>query len=223
MTSHIKAIGFDWDGTLADSMQVKAEAFAKTLVKRYPVLNEEEIIRIYWETRGTPRVEQVAEIQRRYGLQQLTPEEDRAWSEEFTATYSQKPIPLFEDTSRVLEPLGKGLHLFVTSGMSQTNLDRTIRQYTEVLNRIRFALGYNGTFRKGLPHLSYAAKELQVPINTIAVVGDGTEDIRGGKEAGCMTIAKVTPDTRKELQAVGPDLMIERLEELLNYFPIHQI
>jgi beta-phosphoglucomutase-like phosphatase (HAD superfamily) len=56
----IKIIGFDWDGTIVDSMRVKAESFAESVIESYPLMREKrkEIEKIYFETRGTLRIEQ---------------------------------------------------------------------------------------------------------------------------------------------------------------------
>ena len=67
MNTQIEAIGFDWDGTLVDSMSVKAQSFAEAVIKFYPSLKDkrEEIETLYFATRGNPRTYQLALVQKK--------------------------------------------------------------------------------------------------------------------------------------------------------------
>lgn len=223
----IKVIGFDWDGTLVDSMAVKAESFADSVLQFYPHLNDkrEEIVRLYLQTRGNPRTFQFSLVQERFGLLPLNVPQMKEWSDTFTASYLAKQLPLFEDTAKTLEELKRrDYRLFLSSSVPQGDLDKTMEHYPGVKDYFEDVLGTRdeGKFRKGQPHLTYISEKLQIPVSEIAFVGDAADDVKGANEAGCFSIGKT--DTRsatakEEIERSDPKLMINSLEEILDYFP----
>jgi len=63
-----------------------------------------------------------------------------------------------------------------------------------------------------------AASELGVSVQDCAVVGDSTVDIQAGKSAGAKTIAVLSGlFSRKELEKLEPDLILEDLNALPEY------
>jgi len=221
----IEAIGFDWDGTLVDSMSVKSQSFAESIIAFYPKLggHRRKIEKLYHATRGNPRTYQLALVQKRYNLNQLSREKTQRWSDLFTSLYIDKKLPLFEDTIQVLDELkNRDYKLFLCSSVPQDDLERTLKMYP-LENYFELTLGTrdNGKFKKGVPHLTYISKTISVPLDKIAFVGDGPDDVEGANEAGCFSIGKTNPkipNSREEIQKNNPKLIIENLEELLTYF-----
>ena len=221
----IEAIGFDWDGTLVDSMGIKSQSFAESIIVFYPKLEKyrREIEKLYLATRGNPRTYQLALVQKRYDLNRLSREETQRWSDLFTSLYIDKKPPLFDNTIRILDELkNRGYKLFLCSSVPQDDLDKTLKMYP-LENYFELTLGTrdNGKFRKGIPHLVYVSKTIIVSLDRIAFVGDGPDDVKGANEAGCFSIGKANPkipDSREEIQKNNPKLIIENLEELLTYF-----
>lgn len=224
----IRVIGFDWDGTLVDSMAVKAEGFADSVIQFYPQLNDvhEEITELYLQTRGNPRTLQLNLVQNRYVLPELDKVGMEKWSDIFTASYLSKTLPLFEDATMALEELKRrGYRLFLSSSVPQADLDKTMEVYPGVKDYFEDVLGTKdeGKFRKGLPHLTYMSEKLQVPLSEIAFVGDAADDVRGANIAGCFSIGKIdsrSPTSREEIEESNPKLAIETLKDLLDYFLI---
>lgn len=138
--------------------------------------------------------------------------------------YIDKKLPLFDDTLKVLEELKKrGYKLVLCSSVPQDHLDKTMTLYP-VKDYFEFILGTkdNGKFKKGVPHLTYVSKHLNIPLGKIAFVGDGYPDVIGANEAGCFSIGK--SDSRiqgseERLKENNPKLLINKLEDLLSYFP----
>lgn len=221
----IEAIGFDWDGTLVQSMTTKAKSFAEATIGVYPRLNKkrEEIRRFYLATRGNPRTYQLALIQEKYHLNQLSDDDIQRWSDLFTSLYINKKLPLFDDTIRVLNELKKrGYKLFLCSSVPQDDLDKTLKLYP-LENYFEVVLGTrnNGKFRKGIPHLTFVSQTLKIPLKKIAFVGDGPDDVKGANEAGCFSVGKVgsgMSDYIEDIKRNNPQLVIEKLEELLKYY-----
>lgn len=223
--NHIKAIGFDWDGTLVDSMKIKSEAFADSVVGFYPNLinHKNKIADIYISSRGNPRSYQLGLIQKKYNLSQLDKEDFKRWSAVFNSLYIDKKIPLFSDAEKTLDQLkNRGYKLFLCSSVPQVFLDKTLQLYS-IRSYFQYILGlsHDGKFRKGPPHLAYITKEMKVPQSEIAFIGDSGDDVKGAKEAGCFSIGKIDRrnlNAKREIEESRPNLTIEKLEELLVYF-----
>jgi len=222
---NIKLIGFDWDGTLADSMTGKAKYFVDAINEFYPDAEKhrKEIEISFLHNGGKLRKIQLEIIQERYGLNPLSDEKYEKWSELFTSLYIDKKLPLFDDTIRVLNELKKREYMLVLcSSVPQEHLDRTMEMYS-VKKYFEFILGTRdaGKFRKGIPHLSFISEKTGIPIEQMAFVGDGAPDIEGANEAGAFSVGKAdtrVPGSREMLEEKKPKLVIEKLEELLEYF-----
>lgn len=223
----VKAIGFDWDGTILDSMSVKARCFAESILKFYPSIENrlEEIKKTYLKTRGTLRTQQLSIVQDEYSLDELPEDDLKKWSSVFTSMYSKRKMQLFEDSIRTLDELkGRGYRLFLSSSVPQDDLDKTLGEYSEVKKYFKFILGTRegGEFKKGPQHLNYVSKRFDVPLERIAFVGDGKDDVSGANKAGCFSVAKAdprVPGSKDIFKGASPDLIIEKLRELLEYFP----
>lgn len=219
----IYAIGFDWDGTLVDSMLVKSQSFAESVIKFYPDFKQAraEIEQMYLATRGNPRTYQLELVQKRYNLAKLSPKEMIDWSELFTSLYINRKLPLFADTLEVLDELKKrGYILFLCSSVPQNDLDKTLVQYP-LDNYFAEMLGTKGMFRKGIPHFTTVSKSIGVPLDRIAFCGDGADDVKGAEEAGCFSIGKADPkipNSKEEIDKSNPKLIIASLRELLDHF-----
>lgn len=226
MTSKIKAVGFDWDGTLVDSIIFKSKCFAESVIKSYPSVedNRKEIEELYLETRGNLRTHQLEKVQNKYNLKKLNNDKLEKWSDLFTKLYENQRSPLFKGTLEVLEALHqKNYSLFLCSSVPQKYLDETLEKYPKLKKYFDFILGTQerGEFKKGIPHLNFVSKRYELPTSKIAFCGDGERDIVGANEAGSFSIAKVDsriPSSRENLKKHNPDLIINKLEELLEVF-----
>jgi len=220
----IDAVGFDWDGTLVDSMKVKSECFAESIIKFYPKAKDarSEIEKLFMDSRGIPRVQQLALAQKKYFLPELASEKLQKWSDYFTSLYSKKKLPLFESARGVLYSLkSRGYKLFLSSSVPQGDLEKSVKSY-EIDHFFEIILGTKdqGKFRKGKPHFSYVSKQMKIPLNRMAFMGDGADDVRYAKESGCFSIGIADPrmpNSRQEIEKAEPDVLIERLDKALTY------
>jgi phosphoglycolate phosphatase-like HAD superfamily hydrolase len=225
MKIKVRAIGFDWDGTIVDSMRVKAESFAESIIKSYPPLKtkRKEIEGIYFETRGTLRIDQLAFIQKKYHLEKMNVKKTKKWSHLFTSMYLKKKMPLFRNALVTLKELKKrGYKLFLSSSVPHNDLIKTLKLY-QLENLFEYTLGTkeNGKFKKGLPHLKYISSKLNIPMSKIAFVGDAKYDILLAKKAKTFSIGIIDPrnlNSSKEIKQAKPKIIIENFLELLKYF-----
>ena len=220
-----EAIGFDWDGTLLDSMKIKSQSFAESFIRLYPNLSKEraEIENIFLANGGNPRNYQLNSVQKRFSLGKLSSEETQKWSDLFTSLYLDKKSLLFDDAIKVLDELKRrGYKLFLCSSVPQDDLNKTIKLYP-LKDYFLEILGTrdNGKFRKGLPHFTYVSERIGVPLNKMAFVGDGSEDVKVANKAGCFSVGRVDPrlpSSKEEILKSNPKMVIEKLEELLLKF-----
>ncbi len=220
----IDAIGFDWDGTLVDSMIDKAKYFADSIIEFYPEVkeNKKDIEISFLQNGGRLRNIQLQIIQKMYNIKSLSNDEYEKWSELFTSLYIDKKLPLFDDTIKVLEKLEKKYKLFLSSSVPHDHLNKTLKLYP-ITQYFELILGTkdNGKFKKGVPHLTYVSKKLGIPLEKISFIGDGYPDVVGANESGCFSIGKFDsriPGSRERLEEKNPKIIIEKLEELLAYF-----
>lgn len=224
--AQIRVIGFDWDGTLVNSMAVKAEAFGESLAQYYPTLASQKktVSKAYLQFRGRPRFDQLQEIQNLLKVSPLSPNQTEAWSDLFTSLYIDSKPPLFPDTLQVLSTLkDRGYRIFLGSSVPEKHLQQTLLRYSELEDMFEYVLGSRreDNFRKGLPYLSFISEHLNIPISAMAFIGDATEDITTTHEAKALAIGTVEgalPHSEAELKKVRPDLLIKSLSELLEIF-----
>jgi phosphoglycolate phosphatase-like HAD superfamily hydrolase len=222
---NVDVIGFDWDGTLVDSMKVKSECFAEAVIRFYPKVKDarREIEKMFMDSRGTPRVQQLSLVQKKYGLDELSSTKTRNWSDAFTSLYIKKKLPLFEHTIGVLYNLkSRDYRLFLSSSVPQDDLENTLKAYP-LQDFFEVILGSkdNGKFRKGLPHFSYVSQKIGIPLERMAFVGDGADDVKFANEAGCFSVGIAdprVPNSRADLEKSDAKVIIERLDEVLTYF-----
>lgn len=187
----IEVIGFDWDGTLVDSMPLKAEAFADSVHEFYPETegNHDEIKNIYLRTRGNPRTYQLELVQEEYGLNPLSEEDLQGWSDEFTSNYIDEDVPLFSETNKVLDELNKaGYTLYLSSSVPQDDLDETMERYDVEKYFVEVLGTQEGGFRKGPAHIKHICDKYGVEPEQIAFVGDSPDDVEGANEAGSYSV-----------------------------------
>jgi phosphoglycolate phosphatase-like HAD superfamily hydrolase len=172
-------------------------------------------------TGGTLRQQQLAAAATMAGVPTLAGAAYDAWSEAFSReTLRQKP-QLFPDVMPALRALKKkGAYLAISSSMPQADLDESMEKHHDIKKLLDLTLGTrnNGSFRKGKPHLSAISELTGTRIPDIFFVGDMPEDIRRGKEAKAITIARLPPNSpqlEEQIHKLKPDYTITSFNELL--------
>jgi phosphoglycolate phosphatase len=209
---------FDLDGTLLDSMQLHATAFAQILREQYGIA--EEVSRLaYYHMSGNP-----LERQFEYVIQKREPVDIARIHEnveDFYARIRQHDPVLFPDVQPALQKLWQaGYILVICSGNAPDIVERRlahtgIKQYFTVWLGTDPAQG----LRKGEAHFKILRQRLslsqeQFQSNTLSV-GDAQHDIQVAREAGIISVGRTNSFNAVALKEVQPDYLITDFSELL--------
>jgi phosphoglycolate phosphatase-like HAD superfamily hydrolase len=170
-----RAVIFDFDGTLANSMPFLAEIGVEVMMKFYSVSKEDAAER-YKSTTGLPYEHQI----------KLNFPDHKA-NEETIAIFEKMKIDrifeqeLFPESKDTLNSLKKkGFMLFVSSSTFQS----TITEYFDRLNMLELftdILGYRPGFEKGAHHFNHVRDRHDISLNEVAFIGDSLKDFERSK------------------------------------------
>ena len=206
----IKALLFDWDGTLVDSAHLGLAAFEKTF-------NELGVVFAHdiYEAKYSPNWYSTYEA---LGLpKDLWHVADNLW----TQHYGEQSAPLIEGVGETLLALRlKGYQLgIVTSG----NRIRVTRELAQSVLKDAFSItvcSEDIVNKKPDPEgLLLAMRGINVDPSQCAYVGDAPEDIEMGRRGNALTVGvrSAYPSSGRVL-AAKPDLYLECIAELVGHF-----
>jgi HAD superfamily hydrolase (TIGR01549 family) len=201
----IKAVLFDWDGTLLDSFQADSSAYLAMFQEMGVAWGLDELAAHYspnWY-----------DVYRAAGL----PEHhwnaaDTSWRKHYSG-FRPKLIP---GARKVLTVVGRRYKLgLVTSG----DRDRVLRQLREFrLTKAFHARVCSGDTEHKKPHpgpLNFALQCIGLQSAQCVYVGDSPEDVQMAKSAHVRVIGVIGPfPTEQRLRAAKPDLLLNSIAEL---------
>src|SRR6185295_331557 len=206
----IKALLFDWDGTLVDSAHLGLVAFEKT----FDELGVPFAHAVY-EAKYSPNWYSTYEA---LGLpKELWQVADDLWIRH----YGEQSAALIEGVGETLLALhGKGYQLGVVTSGSRSRVCREVKQ--SVLRDVFAVIICNEDIVNKKPDpegLVLAIRSMDADPSHCAYVGDAPEDIEMGRRGKVMTIGvrSAYPSSARLLSA-NPDLYLERLSDLVNIF-----
>jgi HAD superfamily hydrolase (TIGR01509 family) len=201
----LRAVVFDWDGTLLDSYHADATAYQemfRTLGIEWGITELEKHYSPNWH-----RVYRAAGIPRRRWA-----EADRLWR----GAYEHLRPALMPGTRRVLRRLA---HDYVLGLVTSGNRARVRGQ----LRKFGFAKMFRAAVfaedaRQKKPHpeaLKLALARLRLQPKECVYVGDSPEDMEMARRAGVRAIAVLGPfPNHKRLRASDADALLESVDEL---------
>ena len=209
----IKAIIFDFDGTLAvlniDFNAMREQVFElmrhfdveeKLITERYLLEIVDEVYQILWEKNPS-------------GAEAFYQESHHILHEvEMRAADKGKLIPGAEATLKSLREKG------IKVGIITRNCEDAVRRVFPNIDRFCDVFISRNSVKKVKPHpdhLSSAMKALDVEGEEAVMIGDHTIDIQAGKRVGMKTIGVLTGRTkREEFEKAGADYILDNATEI---------
>ena len=210
MIIQTKALLFDFDGTLVDTMEGFADIAGEVIHRFHPEISFEEARRRYLETSGVPFFQQLEIILpgNPTNSQKAAIFEETKKEGFFRSTFSQEVRYVINELRR----LG-----FIV-GVSSNNFQYLIEQF---INRegLQFdvVLGFRDGFEKGKQHFEYVIQHFNLQKDDLTFVCDSLKDAEKAITNNIKFIGLCGTFTREQFLQKYPNIVtIESLKELLS-------
>lgn len=183
----IKAIIFDFDGVIVESMDIKTRAFA-FLFKDYPE-HIDEIIKFHTVHGGLSRFVKFEWIYKNILQKRLSQKQKIELGKSF-ANYVYEEVvkcPFVNGALEFLNNYYQKIRLFIVSGTPQEE----IRSIVKARNLERYFIEVFGTPKKKSALNSGILKSHRLNPEEIIVIGDSVDDYEGAREAGIRFVGRI--------------------------------
>lgn len=205
----IKAILFDMDGVLIDSLKANYLHF-NLLLKRFgkDTLSFHNYQENYWGSHFNEQIRKAfGKISKKKYAEMLN------YYTKSPSTFVKKQ-KLYPNAKNILKNLKKKYKLALVTGTLNKLTKKVLRHFSI---RKFFDVVIDGEMVKNpkpAPDpILLACKKLKVNPKEAICIGDNFQDVKAGKEAGCLTIAVTTTSSIEELK--DADRIINSLNELI--------
>jgi len=184
----LKAVVFDFDGVLAESVSVKCEAFAQLFECEGPGIVE-QVVAHHRAHGGMSRFEKFRFYHQEFLCRPLS----EARMEELCKQFSDLVVdgvirsPWVSGAREALEHcVNRDYSLFIVSGTPQNEM-RHIAQQRNIAHHF---LGIFGSPQRKADHLRHILNEYSLTPHEVAFIGDAMTDFRAAKETGIHFVAR---------------------------------
>jgi phosphoglycolate phosphatase len=210
----LRAVLFDWDGTLLDSYHADAQAYLAMFRELGIGWGLEDLARHY--SPDWYRVYRAARLPRAQW-----DAADRIWRK-----YYRKHRPqLLPGARRVLAAVGRSHALGLVTSGDRTRVSQQLREFR--LTQAFAVRVFAGDTAKRKPHpapLECALEKMRLEPEACVYVGDSPEDVEMARRAGVRAIAVLGPfPTEKRLRASRPEMLLHTIAELPKALKIFQL
>lgn len=207
----LKAVLFDFDGTLADSNKLITDSFLHVLNPAFPGKYDEESVQQF----NGPSLDAV--------LRELFPKNSEEMIEKYrtyNSNHHDELLTTFPNVKESLETLQKaGLKLAIVSTKSNVNLIRGL----DLLNLTTYfdVIVGNSDYTHFKPHpepLEVAMNALKVDAPDCIMVGDNSHDIEAAHNAGVTSVFVTwSKKSEKEIAKYNPNKKTHSMLELTQW------
>ncbi|MCG2694412.1 HAD hydrolase-like protein [Candidatus Parcubacteria bacterium] len=209
MLNNKNTIIFDFDGTLADTMQIFADVASSLISDNYG-MDKAEARKTYLKTSGYPFHQQ---------LEIIFPGNEK--NKIIAPIYEEQKIDATADVELedgaldAIEQLKKfDYRLVISSNNFQYNIDNFISN-NNLHDIFDLALGFKEGFAKGKNHFDFAIEELVLEKDEMVFIGDSLNDYRLANGEGIDFIGKIGTFREEDFRALNPDIkIIKTISEL---------
>lgn len=210
MTIKTKALLFDFDGTLVDTMEGFADIAGEVIHRFHPEISFKEARRKYLETSGVPFFQQLEIILPGdpTNAQKAAIFEETKKDGFFRSTFSEEVRFVINELRR------RG---FIV-GVSSNNFQYLIEKFIEREGlQFDIVLGFRDGFEKGKQHFDYVITHFSLQKDDLTFVGDSLKDAEKAITNNIKFIGLCGTFTRERfLQKYPNAVTIESLKELLS-------
>ncbi|MDQ7837088.1 MAG: HAD family hydrolase [Thermodesulfobacteriota bacterium] len=214
--ARIKAVVFDWDGTIVNTMPLKINNAASMFEEIYNA-DAENVSLSYRKYSGVSRKELFNLIAIENMGRELSLLEFNRLSSEFTLrnTTSYKENRVFDEKNRELLQwlAARGFELFVSSSAVKEEICE-LAVFLDIKKYFKEMLGASGDFIKGKAHMSYIKNKYGLKTDQIMFVGDEKADMRLVGRLGVICVGIVNGNPDSALDREFADYVISDLSQL---------
>jgi HAD superfamily hydrolase (TIGR01509 family) len=204
----LRAVLFDWDGTLLNSHEADSRAYLAMFRAMKIDWGLEELARYY-----SPNWHRVY---RAAGLPRSKWEEaDRLWG----AAYDKEAPKLLPGARRAIQTLKRKFTLGIVTSGNRRRVRRQLRQFELVPYFSACVCCEDAPKRKPHPApLEVALARLRAKPEECVYVGDAPEDVEMAKRAGVRAIGVLGPfPTAARIRAAKPEVLLDSVRQLARY------
>ena len=209
----IKAIVFDFDGVITESMDIKTQAFAH-LFRNYSEDIIKKVVKLHLDHGGMSRYEKFRIIYRDYLKIHLAKDEEERLGKEFSEFCYEKIItcPYVKGAKEFLEANHDKYKLFIVSGTPHDEINHlvNIRKLRKFLQGVWGTPGTKGEL------LNMILDKYALKPSEMVFIGDAPTDYEGAKEVGIHFIARIAPGQYNPFESdeFNIDYTVENLSSL---------
>lgn len=209
----LKAIIFDFDGVIAESVDVKTEAFKELFKYRSDIVDDVE--KFHLENGGMSRYDKFRYIYKNLLKEPLSDELFNELCEKFHVLVVDKVVeaPFVPGAQEVLDIWEGAYTMYIVSGTPQEEMDEVVRR--RKLGRYFSAVLGSPASKTDL--INGILKDKGYKPEEVLFIGDSKNDLNAAKDTGVTFIARVTGEDRSWAESNKVKRIIEDLRGLSEY------
>ena len=203
-----RAVIFDFDGTLVDTMGGFADIAAGVIHRRYGT-DWARARRQYLKTSGLPFRQQLESI---FPTDARNDEASREFEDAKVETFFQESFPN-EVREAISDLRSQGYIVVISSNNGQELVDRFVNNETVPFHMV---LGARKDFFKGRDHFQYIRNSFGIPEDDMVFVGDSLKDAEKAIDNGVRFVGKLGTFKRADFEKSYPGVStVDNLTDLL--------